>query len=110
MRVLILSKACHVAAYRLKLVEMARCGVELTLVAPPEWRGAAFEPGFDEGYRTVLCRPRLNGHFHLHFYPQLGALLQEVRPELVHCDEEPYDLVSFMALRAARRAGARFLF
>src|SRR5205823_906540 len=110
MRVLMLSKACHVAVYRQKLVELAARGVDLTLLAPPQWRGAPFEPGFDRGYRVVQVAPRLNGHFHLHHYPGLDALLAEVRPDLLHCDEEPYDLVSFLALRAARRAGVPLVF
>jgi glycosyltransferase involved in cell wall biosynthesis len=105
-----LSKACHIAAYRLKLVEMAARGIELTLVAPPEWRGVPFEPGFDDGYRTVLSRPRFNGSFHTHYYPELPRILAETRPDLLHCDEEPYDTVSYMALRAARRAGVPLLF
>ncbi|MBI4499166.1 MAG: glycosyltransferase family 4 protein [Chloroflexi bacterium] len=114
-RVLMISKACYVAAYRRKLEELATFpDVDLTLVVPPYWvqngRRALLEPGHTEGYQMVVRNPALNGHFHLHFYPRLGDLVQDLRPDLVHIDEEPYDLVTFHALRIARRSGARTVF
>jgi glycosyltransferase involved in cell wall biosynthesis len=63
-----------------------------------------------QGYRlleTPIVRP---GDFHLHFYPRLGALLDALRPELVHVDEEPYNLATFLAMRHARRLRARTVF
>jgi len=115
MKVLILSKACYVAAYRRKLEELATLpDIELTLVVPPYWRQgkhrALLEPGFDRGYRLVVQNPVLNGAHHLHFYPRLGRLLDELAPELVHIDEEPYDFVSFHALLAARSRGCKAVF
>ncbi|MGC9335124.1 MAG: glycosyltransferase, partial [Anaerolineae bacterium] len=52
----------------------------------------------------------LNGHFHLHFYPRLGRQVQRVQPELLHIDEEPYNLATAHALWLAQSAGARSLF
>jgi len=114
MKVVMVSKACYVGSYRRKLEELAALGVDLTLVVPPYWRTgdklAYREPGYDQGYRIVEENPVLNGNFHLHFYRGLPALLREVRPDLVHIDEEPYDLVTFHALRAARAVDAKTLF
>lgn len=108
------SKACYVGSYRRKLEELATLGVDLTLVVPPYWRTgkqvAHREPGYDHGYRLVEQNPTLNGNFHLHFYPQLPALLRQMRPDLVHIDEEPYDYVTFHALRAAQSVGAKSVF
>ena len=114
MKVLILSKACYAAAYRRKLEEIASLGVDLTLVAPPYWRSGGrklpLEPGYDTGYRLVVMNPVLNGSFHLHFYPRLPALLRQVRPDIVHVEEEPYDLVTYHACRAAQAAGSGTIF
>jgi len=115
MRVLMVSKACHVAAYRGKLEEMARhAGMQLTLVVPPYWhlgyRTALLEPGHERGYRMVVANPTWNGRHHWHFYPQLAHLLAETQPEIFHVDEEPYDYVTFHALWTARTARARSLF
>ncbi len=110
-----LSKACIVGAYQRKLEEMAAVpGVELTVLVPPSWRESGrvtrLERGHTAGYRLEALPMVLDGHFHLHFYPTLGRRLRELRPEICHIDEEPYNLATFLALRAARAAGARSLF
>ncbi len=114
MKVLMVSKACIVAAYRVKLEEMAKAGLDLTLVVPPYWeqhgRRAHLEPGHTSGYRMIIAPMALNGHFHLHFYPDLRGIIADLRPDLVHLDEEPYDLVTWHGARLARRAGAAAVF
>ena len=116
MKVLMLSKACHVAAYRQKLEELAQTfQVDLTLVVPPFWRvkkgwRLTLEPGHTQGYRMVVANPLFNGSFHFHFYPSLPRLLEEVKPHILHIDEEPYDMVTLHALWHARRWKAKTLF
>lgn len=109
-----LSKACVVGVYQRKLEEMA-ADPELALIVavPPFWKGKAgtvpLERAHTEGYRLTVLPPVLNGAFHLHFYPTFGRLLREVKPDLVHIDEEPYNLATFMANRSARGYGAKTL-
>lgn len=111
MRVLMVSKALVVGAYQRKLELLARQpDVELTCVVPPAWGGQRYEPTFLDGYRMVVAPIRFNGNFHLHHYPTLGKLIGAVRPDVVHIDEEPYNLATFLALRSARAVGARSLF
>lgn len=115
MRVLMVSKACIVGAYQKKLEELARLPeIKLTVVVPPYWRDERgrmeLERQYTEGYELVVERMALNGYFHLHFYPRLGRQIQRVQPDLVHIDEEPYNLSTSHALWLARRAGARSLF
>jgi len=52
----------------------------------------------------------LNGHFHCHFYPFLGRRIRALRPDIVHMDEEPYNLATWLALRAAAHQHAKALF
>jgi glycosyltransferase involved in cell wall biosynthesis len=117
-RILIASKILVVAAYRRKLDEIAaRPEVErLVVVTPPEWR----EPGG----RTLHLEPptgpptydlrvepiRFNGSYHLFYWPGLERVLREVRPELVHLDEEPYNVATAHGTWLAARYGARSLF
>jgi glycosyltransferase involved in cell wall biosynthesis len=115
MRVLMVSKACLVGTYQTKLEELARLpDVELTVAVPPSWRDERgvleLERRHTQGYELVVEPMALNGHFHLHFYPSLGRRIRQVRPDLVHIDEEPYNLATAHALWLARRAGARSLF
>jgi glycosyltransferase involved in cell wall biosynthesis len=109
------SKACVVGVYQTKLEELARFpDVDLTVVVPPYWRDAGgvlrLERLHTTGYELVVEPMVLNGNFHLHLYPGLGRQVRRVRPDLVHIDEEPYNLATAHALWLARRAGAKSLF
>ncbi|MGI6208477.1 MAG: glycosyltransferase [Anaerolineae bacterium] len=114
MRVLLVSKAYVVAEYRRKAAELASLGVDLTLVAPRSWRDergdTPLEPGNDDGYRLCVLPLALNGHFHVHWFRGLGGLIRRCRPDIVHVEEEPYNLATGLALAAARQAGAQGVF
>ncbi|GAB4557120.1 MAG: glycosyltransferase family 4 protein [Anaerolineae bacterium] len=115
MRVVMISKALLPVAYRGKLTALSRqADVELIAVVPPEWRDrrglTRLEPGLEDGYRLVCTPLRWNGHYHLHYYPDLPILLASLKPEIVHIDEEPYNLATWHAYRAARQVGARCCF
>ena len=113
MRVLMLSKACIVGIYQRKLEEIAKLGVDLTVVVPPSWRDergdTPLERAHTDGYRLVVNPIRFNGRFHTHYYPGLAQWFSPA-PDIVHIDEEPYNLAAWQALRLARRAGAKALF
>ena len=114
MRVLMVSKALVVGAYQRKAEEIARLGVELTVLAPPAWhdrRGRQeANPVHTQGYTYRTVPIRFNGNFHLHHYPTLARELDTLRPDVLHMDEEPYNLATWLALRAAaaRRIPATF--
>jgi glycosyltransferase involved in cell wall biosynthesis len=118
MRVLLVSKALVASAYQRKAALLAAQGVELTVVVPPYWNDDAgrraplerLEHAEAAGYRLVVESMAFNGHFHYHFYPRLAARVREVRPDLLHMDEEPYNLATLHAFWLARRAGVRPLF
>ncbi|MCZ7547268.1 MAG: glycosyltransferase [Anaerolineae bacterium] len=115
MRVLMISKACLVGAYQRKLEAIAaHDGVELVVVVPPAWRDERgelkLERAHTAGYRLVVEPVAFGGNFHMHFYPRLGRAFARFRPDVVHIDEEPYNLATWHALWLARRAGARALF
>jgi glycosyltransferase involved in cell wall biosynthesis len=114
MRVLMLSKACIVGIYQRKLEEIAKLGVELLTLVPPSWKDergeTKLERAYTDGYRLDVIPIALNGNFHLHSYPGLGARIRDFRPDIVHIDEEPYNVAAWQALYHARRAGAKTLF
>lgn len=114
MRVLMLSKACIVGIYQPKLEEIARQGVELRVLVPPSWKDergeTPLERAYTSGYQLETTPIRLNGNFHLHYYPQFARAVQDFRPDIVHIDEEPYNVATWQALYHARRAGAKTLF
>ncbi len=115
MRVVIISKAVIVGAYQRKLEELARLpGVELTALVPPAWRDSRgetrLERAFVQGYQLVETPIALNGHFHAHFYPRLGRDLATLQPDLLHIDEEPYNLATWQAMHWAVRRRRPALF
>ncbi len=115
MRVLMLSKACLVGAYQRKLEEIARFSdVELLVVVPPAWHDPAgtvlLERSYTQGYELVTELIRFNGRYHLHYYPNLRRRLAQFRPHIVHIDEEPYNLSTWLAMRQAKGVGAKTLF
>ncbi len=110
-----ISKACVVGMYQRKLEELACLpDVELSLVVPPYWREGnrilPLERSYTSGYQLHVLRMAFNGHFHLHFYPGLGALVHRLRPDVLHIDEEPYNLATFLAMRMAQHSDAKALF
>jgi len=46
----------------------------------------------------------------LHYYPRLKLRLASLLPDIVHIDEEPYNLATWIAMRQARSLGAKVLF
>ncbi len=114
LRVLMLSKACIVGTYQRKLEAIAQQGVELVVLVPPAWvdeRGTTpLERVHTEGYNLETLPIAFNGNFHLHYYRGLGERIRRFRPDIVHIDEEPYNLATWQTLYHARQAGAKSLF
>ncbi len=110
-----LSKAVVAGAYQRKLEEIARLGVELTVLAPPGWREPRvgmipLEQRFTTGYTLVTLPIVFNGHHHIHFYRGLRPLIHRLRPQVFHIDEESFNLATFLAMRVGRAVGARCCF
>lgn len=108
MRILMLSKACIVGIYQRKLEMIAaQHDIELKALVPPFWKDergiTPLERVYTKGYDLVEIPIRFNGNFHLHYYPEAGDHIQSFNPDIVHIDEEPYNLSTFLALRAAQK-------
>ncbi len=115
MRVLMISKALVVGAYQRKAEELARLpGVELTVAVPPYWREGAhrlrLERAHTRGYTLAVLPMVFNGHYHLHLYRRLAALIDAVAPDVIHIDEEQYNISTYQAMRLAVRRGTPALF
>ena len=114
MRVLVISKACIVGIYQRKLELIAGQNIDLLAVVPPSWRDERgemkLERAYTRGYTLDVAPIRFNGAFHWHFYQGLAARMRRFRPDIVHIDEEPYNLAAWQAMFHARRIGAKTLF
>jgi glycosyltransferase involved in cell wall biosynthesis len=116
MKVLIVSKALTAATYHRKLeLIAAEPGLELAAVVPEVW----VEPGVGPyplevragaGYRIHVLPLRHNGHHHTYTWRGLGQIIRAERPDVLHIDEEAFNLATFQAMRGGLRVGARMCF
>ncbi len=98
------SKALVVGVYQKKLEEVAKfADIHLTAVVPHAWGNKKFEKVHVNGYKLINSPITFNGNFHLHYYPHLKQILGETQPDIIHIDEEPYNLATFHAMRLARK-------
>ena len=110
MKVLMISKALVVGAYHKKLEEIAKLGVDLHLVVPQSWGHQKLEISKGSGYAIYPLSLFFSGKNHFHFYSDLWNIINKIKPDIVHIDEEHYSIVTLQAMRMAKRANAKTLF
>lgn len=104
------SKALVVGAYHAKLKELSRLGVELTAVVPSEWGGQKLEWVRPEGYEILVMRSAFNRTHHFHFFPGISRVIGAKEWDLVHIDEEAFNVVTFHTLKACVKNGRKAVF
>ncbi len=117
MKILMVSKALVAGVQQRKLEELAALpGVsQLTVIVPSYWDEprvgrTRLEKKYTCGYDLIVEPLWLNGHHHTHFWPGLARRVRELRPDLVHADEESFNLATFEAVWLAQRSGAASVF
>ena len=115
MRVLLASKALVVGAHHDKLRALgANPDLDLLAVAPDRWveqgRAQPAERPPPRGYEIVHTPLALNGRYHLFWFRRLREIMRRFRPDVLHIDEEPYNLATAIACRDAMRYGVRPIF
>ena len=116
MRVLILSKALLSVEYRRKTDALAALpDIDLHVAVPAYWQEpraqrVEYEPGATPNYHVHVLPMRFNGRHHLHHYPTFGRVVRHIRPDVVHVDEESFNLATFLALWHAQRVNAATCF
>lgn len=109
MKVLYVSKALIAAAHRDKLTALSD-HVDVAAVVPSRWGRRRPEPCSEAEPLIRRARVWLSGANHLHVYPDAAAILDDVTPDLVHIDEEPYSAVTWQFARLCQVRGIPSLF
>jgi glycosyltransferase involved in cell wall biosynthesis len=108
-RVLYVSKALRVAAYRDKIVALG-AHVSISGIMPDRWDDDGAEGRDDQTVPVSTWPVQFPGRPHLHVYRRPRDLFDEQRPDIVHIDEEPYSAVTFQLVRHCRRRKLPALF
>ena len=102
-----LSKALVTGSYQRLPEEIGRLGVDLTVVSPPSWRDSRGEQVLEANHSGHYCQSvlpiRFNGHYHLYHFAGLAGRLAALRPDILHLDEEAYNLAAYQGVRWAAR-------
>jgi glycosyltransferase involved in cell wall biosynthesis len=119
MKVLIITRTlAEFANLQGKIREISKCGVDLTVVSPPRWAGSDREVlrVTPDGYEFLLQKCWFSGTTsvrlgnHLHFYPDVSTMIGREKWDLVHIDEEPFNLATFHAMRSCRKYRVKAIF
>ena len=111
MKVLVLWKALVSETYHKRFVELAKFkDVEITLVMPTKWDNTKLEKEYCSEYKTIPRRIALNGFNHFHWYPGLAKIIRQVRPDILHIEEEHYSIVTYQAIRLAKKYNIKCMF
>jgi glycosyltransferase involved in cell wall biosynthesis len=108
-KVLYVSKALTVAAYRDKLRALGE-SVQVTAVMPERWGRDPVEPAQVNGPVVRVWPARLHGRNHFYTYRRPRRFLRAARADIVHIDEEPYSAVTFQLARHCRQLATPFVF
>jgi Glycosyltransferase len=105
-----ISKALVVGAYHTKLEEMVRLGIHLDVVIPQDWDGQKAERIQRHGYTLHTLPVVFSGKNHFHYYPTLSTLINKIKPDIIHVDEESFSFVTYLVIRQAHALGIPTLF
>jgi len=109
-KVLMISKGLIVGAYHGKLHELSNLGVELTVVVPRRWGKQKLEKVEPDGYELLPMDCKFSGAHHFHYYPAIASLVGREAWDLIHIEEEAFNVVTYHALRACLRGGRKVIF
>jgi glycosyltransferase involved in cell wall biosynthesis len=111
MKILVIWKALVSRAHHRKINVLTEFkNVEIILIVPTRWDKTVLEKEFSSKYKIIPVRVMLSGYNHLHWYPGLEELVKQVQPDIFHIEEEHYSLVTFQAIRLAKKYNIKCLF
>jgi glycosyltransferase involved in cell wall biosynthesis len=101
MRVAIVSKALVHHAYHSKLEELARLGVDVHAIIPHRFEGESLGTVAQPDFGLIRKRLFFHSSHHVSFYIGLERTLRAVDPDILHVEDEPYNLAAYQAVAAS---------
>lgn len=108
-KILFVSHSCTWEAYRRLPEELAKLGVDLTLLVPSNWFERSNKPA--NGYRLMEWHTIFAPHiYRFFFFPPVLLEILRINPDIIFLDEEPGSLVALQGLIWAKLTGAKLCF
>lgn len=113
MKILFVSHSAVLKEHQQKLAILAeKFGHEVWLCMPPHWpEGGVDIQAYtgDEKLHYIIGNvfyPKKT----VHLYLNAGAIVRKINPDIIHVEEEPYDLAALQFIHEAKRRGKKALF
>lgn len=116
MKVLLISRALVAASQDCQLREMAKGGIDLTVLAPDRWESQMFESRPTDGYELMVAPTRaawpILGRLahHTFYFSGASRVVRRESWDLVHIDDEPYNFATYRVVSACKDSGVKFAF
>lgn len=111
MKVLIVCKACTSLAYQLKFEEISKLGnIEIFLVVPEKYGNLNLERSKSDLINILPKKVFFSKFSHVNFYKGIRNILEDIKPDLCHVDEEYYKFAAYQWIRILRRYNIKSFF
>jgi glycosyltransferase involved in cell wall biosynthesis len=115
MKVLFIGHYLVVEEYQKKLKELTKYkDIELTLIVPKAWtegsRLVKLEKIKDKDYKIIPVNVLFRDHIGGYFPPLLFKYILNIKPDIIHIDEEPFSLCAFYATFIGKLIKAKIIF
>ncbi|MFP4466119.1 MAG: glycosyltransferase family 4 protein [Candidatus Goldiibacteriota bacterium] len=114
MKILVVSHSSVIEYHQQKLVILAEeFGFDITLAAPPYWYEGGVKKKLYTGSKSIKyarCGAVVFKKHMNYFYLNTNAVLKKIRPDVVHVEEEPFNMACFQFVRGAKKQGIKTLF
>ncbi len=115
MKVLMISHTYVVETNQQKLDALAFFSdIDLSLITPTEWKHPLktypLEKRYDDNYNIISTKTIFNGRNYLYFYRSLSKFIRQIKPDIIHIEEESWALSTFQAICLRKISNSKTLF
>jgi len=112
MRILIISHTYVSTINHQKLDALAKFDdIDLFLIVPYKWRSSLktyrLERSYAENYKIISVQTMLDNYQSTYSYISLSKYIRQVRPDIIHIEEEPWTVSAFQSLRSRGVSGSK---
>jgi len=115
MKILMISHTYVVESNQQKLDALANFeNIDLSLITPTEWKHPlktyTLEKRHADNYNIIPTKTIFNGNNFRFFFLGLSKSIRQIKPDIIHIEEEPWALSTFQAMRLRKISNSKTVF